>query len=464
MSELFYDEINRITIENTDFTDTVKQIMNISSDSELSISIDDTLNDPDKDNNIVVKLTVIGSKISYLFEVIIDLKENTYKIVSNEDITEQDIRASKLSYDIDYWSYNITYNQLAQMYHDEIIKVPEMQRGFVWNRVQASRLIESIVMGLPLPSIFLVAIEEKGRKRYLVIDGLQRITTIHAYIYNERLPIQNNVAAGFSLKGVNDKYENMSYIDLEKEGLADNLKYNTINVIEFKQNLPYNESAMYSIFERLNSGGTTLSSQQIRNSIFYGYFNKSLNDFATQSLAKYFSNSAILNLSNSEILLRAIAIYDLVIESGDIADFSITGSIVYKTLLNNVAEKYHIEYKKCERKNSIPQFQSDIDELFNKIESGIEIIEELLGINAFKKYDTTQNKYNSRITPIIFESIIVSYLLGYSNRSVVKEDFQERYNRLFIDGDFEKYFTQGTGQRENIKNRIVAMNKVLYGE
>ena len=69
---------------------------------------------------------------------------------------------------------------------------------------------------------------------------------------------------------------------------------------------------MYSIFERLNSGGTTLSSQQIRNSIFYGYFNKSLNDFATQSLAKYFSNSAVLNLSNSEILLRAIAIYDLV--------------------------------------------------------------------------------------------------------------------------------------------------------
>ena len=464
MSELFYDEINKITIENTDFTDTVKQIMNISSDSELSISIDDTLNDPDKDNNIVVKLTVIGSKISYLFEVVIDLKENSYQIVSNEDITEQDIRASKLSYDIDYWSYNITYNQLAQMYHDEIIKVPEMQRGFVWNRVQASRLIESIVMGLPLPSIFLVAIEEKGRKRYLVIDGLQRITTIHAYIYNERLPIQNNVAAGFSLKGVNDKYENMNYIDLEKEGLADNLKYNTINVIEFKQNLPYNESAMYSIFERLNSGGTTLSSQQIRNSIFYGYFNKSLNDFATQFLVKYFSNSAILNLSNSEILLRAIAIYDLVIESGDIADFSITGSIVYKTLLNNVAEKYHIEYKKCERKNSIPQFQSDIDELFIKIKSGIETIEELLGVNAFKKYDATQNKYNSRITPIIFESIIVSYLLGYSNQSVVKEDFQERYNRLFIDGDFEKYFTQGTGQRENIKNRIVAMNKVLYGE
>lgn len=464
MSELFYDEINKITIENTDFTDTVKHIMNISSDSELSISIDDTLNDLDKDNNIVVKLTVIGSKISYLFEVVIDLKENSYQIVSNEDITEQDIRASKLSYDIDYWSYNITYNQLAQMYHDEIIKVPEMQRGFVWNRVQASRLIESIVMGLPLPSIFLVAIEEKGRKRYLVIDGLQRITTIHAYIYNERLPIQNNVAAGFSLKGVNDKYENMNYIDLEKEGLADNLKYNTINVIEFKQNLPYNESAMYSIFERLNSGGTTLSSQQIRNSIFYGYFNKSLNDFATQFLVKYFSNSAILNLSNSEILLRAIAIYDLVIESGDIADFSITGSIVYKTLLNNVAEKYHIEYKKCERKNSIPQFQSDIDELFIKIKSGIEIIEELLGVNAFKKYDATQNKYNSRITPIIFESIIVSYLLGYSNRSVIKEDFQERYNRLFIDGDFEKYFTQGTGQRENIKNRIVAMNKVLYGE
>ena len=464
MAEYFNDHIIEFFKSNSRFNDEVKDIMELGHQSELSFTVEEVLSESDNNNMIYVRVSIIGDRISYIFEVRINFTDQSYQIVSSEDTTEQEIKNSKLSYDIDYWSYNITYQQLAQMYEDQIIRVPEMQRGFVWNHIQASRLIESIIMGLPLPSIFLVAIEDNGKKRYLVIDGLQRITTIHAYIYNKKLPIQNNNVDGFYLKGVNSKYENKNYYDLGIEGLADNLKYNTINVIEFKQNLPYNESAMYSIFERLNSGGTTLSSQQIRNSIFYGYFNQSLNKFSQKFISKYYSNSAILNLSNSEVVLRAIAVYHLVSQSNNIEEFSTSGTIVYKSELNKLAEEYHIEYKKSERKNSLNNHYAEIDSLFHKMEIGVGEIERLLGDNAFKKYDVKSEKYTSRIVPIIFEAMIVSFLLGNPQRSIQAIDFETRYRNLFISGKFDNYFTQGTGKRENIKKRIITMDKVLFGD
>ena len=122
-----------------------------------------------QDSNIIsadIQATVDNN--SYLISLEFNIKEDNFKIISTNDLTEDDIKNNKLSYDISYWSYNITYKQLAEMFEDEVIKIPEMQRGFVWNQVQASKLIESIIIGLPLPSIFLVAIDS-------IIDNLRML-------------------------------------------------------------------------------------------------------------------------------------------------------------------------------------------------------------------------------------------------------------------------------------------------
>ncbi|WP_134990228.1 GmrSD restriction endonuclease domain-containing protein, partial [Streptococcus mitis] len=324
----------------------LKELMNVSSESEIEIEVK-SITQADSNDFILVKLLVNGQGSLFAFDLNYNQSNNIVEVIATEDITETEIRNNKTSFDISYWSYNITYSQLSNMYEKKIIKVPDMQRGFVWSKLQASRLIESILMGLPLPSIFLVQIEEDGRKKYLVIDGLQRITAINSFIKNRRLPnskLKNS--AGFALSGVNKKFDGKTFDELDSEGLADNLELNTINVIEFKQSSPYTESAIYQVFERLNSGGTSLTSQQIRNSIYYGYFNKKLNEFSEKYISQYFSQSANLNLINSELVLRTISIFDLIRNDGGINSFSTVGSIVYKNLLNDTAEKYHIEFKK----------------------------------------------------------------------------------------------------------------------
>lgn len=468
------EEILSILNKN-DWSMKIKELMNISSESEIEIEVK-SITQADSNDFILVKLLVNGQGNLFAFDLNYNQSDNIVEVIATEDITETEIRNNKTSFDISYWSYNITYSQLSNMYEKKIIKVPDMQRGFVWSKLQASRLIESILMGLPLPSIFLVQIEEDGRKKYLVIDGLQRITAIYSFIKNRRLPnstLKNN--AGFALSGVNQKFNGKTFDELDSEGLADNLELNTINVIEFKQSSPYTESAIYQVFERLNSGGTSLTSQQIRNSIYYGYFNKKLNQFSEKYISQYFSQSANLNLMNSELVLRTISIFDLIRNDGGIDAFSTVGSIVYKNLLNDTAEKYHIEYKKSEIREMPREYEEKIDNLFNDLLISLTLAKKILEDDAFKRYIGKTDNFTTRISPILFETIIVTLMLNlnkYSEEELLskKERIRTKYKELFINksegqnSDFELFFTQGTGKRDNISNRITTMQKVFFND
>ncbi|WP_268869222.1 hypothetical protein [Streptococcus sanguinis] len=291
---------------------------------------------------------------------------------------------------------------------------------------------------------------------------------------NRRLPnskLKNS--AGFALSGVNQKFDGKTFDELDSEGLADNLELNTINVIEFKQSSPYTESAIYQVFERLNSGGTSLTSQQIRNSIYYGYFNKKINEFSEKYISQYFSQSANLNLMNSELVLRTISIFDLIRNDGGIDAFSTVGSIVYKNLLNDTAEKYHIEYKKSERKEALREYEEKIDNIFNDLLISLTHAKKILEDDAFKRYIVKTDTFTTRISPILFETIIVTLMLNdYSEEELLykKERIKTKYKELFINksenqnSDFELFFTQGTGKRDNIWNRITTMQKVFFND
>ena len=84
---------------------------------------------------------------------------------------------------IKHWVSNRSFGELVDMYKHGEIKTPEMQRKFVWNSVKSSRLIESIILGLPIPPLFLLEVDDN---EYEIIDGYQRLTTLHNFI--EGLP------------------------------------------------------------------------------------------------------------------------------------------------------------------------------------------------------------------------------------------------------------------------------------
>ena len=336
-SDIIYSLIN-----NDIFRQDVMKYLEIETDKNFEITESEDFNE----DNDFLKLFISTNKKNYLITV--EIINDDYKFVDSEDM-DKIIDNEKFHFDIDYWSYNITYDQLGRLFESGKILIPNMQRGFVWDDIQASRLIESILMGLPLPSLFLIKNIEEGN--YMVVDGLQRITSIHSFRYNKKLPNRDPKVAGFVLKGVHKEITNKTYKELSEEGKTDKFDMGTINVIEFKQNKPDKEEAMYTLFERLNGGGTNLTPQQIRNSIYYGTFNDLLNGHA-EILNKYFSQKAILNLMPSEALLRIISIHQYIIKNySDILENNyegiseLTSSIAYKKIYNDTSNNYHLEYK-----------------------------------------------------------------------------------------------------------------------
>lgn len=180
-----------------------------------------------------------------------------------------------------------------------IIKMPPFQRNYVWDIKRASKLIESIILGLPIPQIFLY---EKGKDNFFVIDGQQRLLSIYFFV-KQRFPtelgrqvlreylvgencIDQNILSNdkyfsnFSLKlppaieTDKNKFDKMKYETLgEVKRTFDYLR--TIRSVVIQQIEPDDEdSSMFEIFNRLNTGGQNLTSQEIRMSLFYSDFYK----------------------------------------------------------------------------------------------------------------------------------------------------------------------------------------------
>lgn len=183
------------------------------------------------------------------------------------------------------------------------IYTPAFQRQFVWTVPQASKFVESILLGLPIPGIFLY--REEDTQKHLIIDGLQRLTTIHAF-QKGHLPNSDKV---FRLTGVKRRFEDRTLDELEP---ADQRRFRdaTIHATVIQQSLPEGDnSSVYQIFDRLNSGGTPLQPQEIRAAIYHGKFQLLL-----EELNKLESWRSIFGPPNKrgkdqELILRFLALY-----------------------------------------------------------------------------------------------------------------------------------------------------------
>lgn len=202
------------------------------------------------------------------------IKEKEEELVVDENIEENE---AFICYDIAAYPSDLTLNTIKEMWDNNDIIIPEFQRNFVWTIEQSSLLIESFLLGLPVPQIFLY-VDDKNKS--LVIDGQQRILSIvfflDGYFGTENIQGRRQV---FRLRGLDKRssYADKRFQDLD-ESLQRKLKFNSIlRAINIKQLNPKDEStSIYHIFERLNTGGTPLKPQEIRNCVFIGEFSRLL--------------------------------------------------------------------------------------------------------------------------------------------------------------------------------------------
>lgn len=266
------------------------------------------------------------------------MENNTMQEVSwidpEDDLSDSSEDISFTEYDISASPNDFNIKTLFDFIGSGVVKIPGFQRNYVWDIKRASKLIESIIIGIPIPQIFLY---EEAKNKFMVIDGQQRYMTIY-YFMNKRFPrnekrlelrvifdqnkgipdavlYNNDYFTDFNLKlpttqpGQTNKFNGLNYFTLDEEDKV-SFDLRTIRNIIIKQNAPDDEhSVVFEIFNRLNSGGVNLKPQEIRTSLFHSRFYDMLYRINLNSEWRKLTPSSTpdLNMKDVEILLRGFA-------------------------------------------------------------------------------------------------------------------------------------------------------------
>lgn len=183
---------------------------------------------------------------------------------------------------------------------DKSIETAGFQRRFVWSRPQMDRFIESLLLGYPIPGIFLV---QQADRRYLVLDGQQRLRTLAAFY--------GGIHDGkeFALRNVGDTFKGLTYRALPEE------QRRTLDNTFFQATIVRTDGsaasldAVYQIFERLNAGGTQLTPHEIRVALYAGPFIEFLTALNGNPNWRSLYGPESPRLRDQELVLRVLALY-----------------------------------------------------------------------------------------------------------------------------------------------------------
>jgi hypothetical protein len=213
---------------------------------------------------------------------------------------ERTVKTQTVEYDLETLVKKISKN---------IIKLnPEYQRNHRWNNETSSRLVESLILNIPIPYVYISQdidvdedVDEDDISRYSVIDGQQRLTAIYSFIKNE-----------YSLEGLDilSNLNGMFYKDLPPF-LLRRLEERTIKCLRIDSTL--DQQVKYDIFERLNSGSVKLEAQELRNAVCRGPFKDLLKELVkdknfVESCNLTARTAKIQKMEDEELVLRFFAI------------------------------------------------------------------------------------------------------------------------------------------------------------
>lgn len=207
-------------------------------------------------------------------------------------------------------SYDIAIRQLYDMATEAMIDIaPDYQRHFIWDDTRQSQLVESILLGIPVPSLFMATNKDST---WEVIDGLQRLTTIINFVGNQEIiNIINPSCKKLKITGL-EKLSGINGLMFEQLPKSLQIMFMTRPIRVTVLNDRSDFSIRYDLFERLNTGGITLHPQEIRNCVFLGKFNdfiKELSNYpAFRSVVKMTTKQTLTG-SHEELVLKFFAYF-----------------------------------------------------------------------------------------------------------------------------------------------------------
>lgn len=319
-----------------------------------------------------------------------------------------------------------TLSTLKEMLDDGyIITNPDYQRDYVYDDKRASKLIESMLMGIPLPTVYFCQ-EENGR--YSVIDGQQRLTSISRFLKND-----------FALCGLLELSDlnGLKFQDLD-DPLKPKLKNTSIRSIVI---LKQSQDLKYEIFARLNQGSVALKPQELRNCIYRGPFNALLDELSENKHLKALFHDDNQRKSYQERILRF---------------FAIRNYNEYKSSMNKTMNDYMSSHR-----NDTDDAIKSQRKLFNGV---IDTVKQVLGEKAFFSYERDGSKLIEKFSGSVYDSIVVPFSTFDAHNLVMHADeIRSAIDNLKRnDAQYREDTYAATGSKKRVLGRIMAVYNILH--
>jgi Protein of unknown function DUF262 len=351
---------------------------------------------------------------------------------------------------------DISFGELINLYkNDELVIRPEYQRLFRWSQTQKTALIESILLSIPIPPIF-VAEDENGV--WELVDGLQRVSTFISFFGDLK---SDGLEIELQSGDENSSNEEFDIVEaprsenkwiLQEGGLVKSLE--GFNIDNLPANLKINlkrsvcrveilrgessTSMKYELFKRLNSGGSKLTPQEIRNAIYRGV-NPTLNEMLLKisrntifkSLTQL-SQGKLNELYDQELILRFFAFYNNVENINENTE-KFLNYFMDKTVQDN-----NFNYDSYE-------------DIFVK---SLELVHRLGNEKVFRND-------NNLFVPANFEGILVGIAQNIEKYNNNPELLQLKIDQLKRDENFKRFSGTASNSRSRIKNRLKRANEIF---
>ena len=361
-------------------------------------------------------------------------------------LNEIDQKKKEISTD----GYPMSIGELMSLYKDNELDVhPEFQRFFRWSIVQKSKLIESILLGIPIPSIF---VSQRADGVWDVIDGQQRLSTIFEFLG--------------VLKDENDKLKKPSklvktdYLPSLEDMMWDNSKdpkksFSSTLKLSFKREKidvkivrkESDESIKFELFQRLNTLGSKLSDQEVRNCLlvmldrsFYDWL-KRLSEYESFLNSISLAERLIEEQYNVELVLRFFILKN--IELREIKSTQDLGEFITQKMIQMV---------------SSPDFDRPAEE--KTFKRTFDIIDSSLESNAFKRFNTVKNKFEGSFLLSAFEAFAIAMGRNIDlwkgvniNSAKTRRNLEEKARSLWSNKEYQSR----SGSGVNVARRVPAI-------
>lgn len=317
--------------------------------------------------------------------------------------------------------YDLSINTLVEQWNDETLSLPEIQRQYVWDNARASRLVESLLLNVPIPVVYFAETEELN---YLVIDGHQRILSVVRFLDNQFALSGLRVLSDLNRK----RFHQLSERDQRQ------LRTRVIRAIIISADS--DPMMSFEVFERLNTGSIALNAQEVRNSTHRGPMNELIKQFTEHPAFRICvgTSKPRARMVDNELILRFLALEH--------------GRSEYRPPLKRFLNNYMQEANAWSADEL-----AETSKMFNAVVEGLAAAS---GVAAFRVTDEAGQPVDRAINRALAEIQLTAFAWVANREDIpnLKVEIARELGELYRNAAFLDSIQRATGDRKRTLRRL----------